>query len=182
MVFGDVEGIIKDHLTRYFLWRERLALVRDVTKIRSALCFTRAVVPKQSFWLTSSLLSRGPRRAGRTAFKSTMAAIFDPVPFIRPARNGGTIRPITRLQSPHFGGHVKRLIWTMVGAVHLAAILRNRVTYVPTQIRLSRAAMATIWQNVTLALGLKGVFLVASAFGITGQSIAILADTGATCL
>jgi predicted aspartyl protease len=111
-----------------------------------------------------------------------MAAIFDPVPFIRPARNGETIWPIASLQSPHFGGHVKRLIVTTVGAVHLAAILRNRVTYVPTQIRLSRASMATIWQNVTLALGLKGVFHVASAFGITGQSIAILADTGATCL
>ena len=63
-----------------------------------------------------------------------------------------------------------------------AAILRDRVTDVPAQIRLSRAAMANIRQNVTLALGLKAVFLVTSVFGITGLWIAILADTGATVL
>ena len=63
-----------------------------------------------------------------------------------------------------------------------AAILRDRVTDVPAQIRLSRAAMANIRQNVTLALGLKAVFLVTSVLGITGLWIAILADTGATVL
>jgi Cd2+/Zn2+-exporting ATPase len=63
-----------------------------------------------------------------------------------------------------------------------AAILRNRVTDVPAQIRLARAAMANIRQNVTVALGLKAVFLVTSVLGITGLWIAILADTGATVL
>lgn len=63
-----------------------------------------------------------------------------------------------------------------------AAILRDRVTDVPALIRLSRATMANIRQNVTLALGLKGVFLVTSVLGITGLWIAILADTGATVL
>jgi Cd2+/Zn2+-exporting ATPase len=63
-----------------------------------------------------------------------------------------------------------------------AAILRDWVTDVPAQIRLARAAMANIRQNVTLALGLKGVFLVTSVLGITGLWIAILADTGATVL
>jgi Cd2+/Zn2+-exporting ATPase len=63
-----------------------------------------------------------------------------------------------------------------------AAILRDRVTDVPAQIRLARAAMANIRQNVTLALGLKAVFLVTSVLGITGLWIAILADTGATVL
>jgi Cd2+/Zn2+-exporting ATPase len=63
-----------------------------------------------------------------------------------------------------------------------AAILRDRVTDVPGLIRLSRAAMANIRQNVTLALGLKAVFLVTTVFGMTGLWIAILADTGATVL
>lgn len=63
-----------------------------------------------------------------------------------------------------------------------AAILRDRVTDIPATIRLSRAAMANIRQNVTLALGLKAVFLVTSVFGLTGLWIAIMADTGATVL
>jgi len=63
-----------------------------------------------------------------------------------------------------------------------AAILRDRVTDIPAIIRLSRAAMANIRQNVSLALGLKAVFLVTSVLGLTGLWIAILADTGATVL
>ncbi|MCB5409006.1 heavy metal translocating P-type ATPase [Pseudogemmobacter faecipullorum] len=63
-----------------------------------------------------------------------------------------------------------------------AAILRDRVRDVPALIRLSRATMANIRQNVTLALGLKVVFLVTSVLGLTGLWIAILADTGATVL
>ncbi len=63
-----------------------------------------------------------------------------------------------------------------------AAILRDRVTDVPSTIRLSRATMANIRQNVAIALGLKAVFLVTSVFGLTGLWIAILADTGATVL
>lgn len=63
-----------------------------------------------------------------------------------------------------------------------AAILRNRVTDVPAKIRLARAAMSNIRQNVTIALGLKAVFLVTSVLGLTGLWIAILADTGATVL
>ena len=63
-----------------------------------------------------------------------------------------------------------------------AAILRDRVTDVAALVRLARAAMSNIRQNVTLALGLKAVFLVTSILGITGLWIAILADTGATVL
>lgn len=63
-----------------------------------------------------------------------------------------------------------------------AAILRNRVTDVAGKIRLARATMANIRQNVTIALGLKAVFLVTTVLGITGLWIAILADTGATVL
>ena len=63
-----------------------------------------------------------------------------------------------------------------------AALLRNRVTDVAGTIRLSRAAMANIRQNVAIALGLKGVFLVTTVLGMTGLWLAILADTGATVL
>ena len=62
------------------------------------------------------------------------------------------------------------------------AILRNRVTDVPALIRLARATMGNIRQNVALALGLKAVFLATTVLGITGLWIAILADTGATVL
>ena len=63
-----------------------------------------------------------------------------------------------------------------------AALLRNRVTDVAAMIRLARAAMGNIRQNVAIALGLKAVFLVTTIFGLTGLWIAILADTGATVL
>ena len=63
-----------------------------------------------------------------------------------------------------------------------AALLRNRVTDVAAMIRLARAAMGNIRQNVTLALGLKAVFLVTTVLGLTGLWIAIMADTGATIL
>ena len=63
-----------------------------------------------------------------------------------------------------------------------AAILRDRVTDIPAQIRLARTAMGNICQNITIALGLKAGFLVTSVLGITGLWIAIMADTGATVL
>ncbi len=62
------------------------------------------------------------------------------------------------------------------------ALLRNRVSDVAATIRLARAAMANIHQNISIALGLKAVFLVTTVFGFTGLWLAILADTGATVL
>lgn len=62
------------------------------------------------------------------------------------------------------------------------AILRDRVTDVPATIRLARATMGNIRQNVAIALGLKGAFLVTTVVGLTGLWPAILADTGATVL
>ncbi|MGR3480564.1 heavy metal translocating P-type ATPase [Salipiger marinus] len=63
-----------------------------------------------------------------------------------------------------------------------AAILRNRVTDAAGMIRLARATMTNIRQNIAIALGLKAVFLATTVLGITGLWIAILADTGATVL
>jgi Cd2+/Zn2+-exporting ATPase len=63
-----------------------------------------------------------------------------------------------------------------------AAILHGRVEDVSRVVRLSRAVMANIKQNIAVALGLKAVFLVTTVIGITGLWPAILADTGATVL
>ena len=63
-----------------------------------------------------------------------------------------------------------------------AAILQSRVAGTPGMIRLARATMANILQSITIALGLKAVFLVTTVAGMTGLWIAILADTGATVL
>ncbi|MDE2391974.1 MAG: HAD-IC family P-type ATPase, partial [Rhodospirillales bacterium] len=62
------------------------------------------------------------------------------------------------------------------------ALLRDRVMDVAGQIRLARATMANIRQNVAIALGLKGVFLVTTLIGLTGLWLAVMADTGATVL
>ncbi|MGR5195042.1 zinc/cadmium/mercury/lead-transporting ATPase [Vibrio rotiferianus] len=63
-----------------------------------------------------------------------------------------------------------------------AALTHNRLVELPAMIELSRATLNNIRQNVALALGLKGVFLVTSLFGITGLWVAVLADSGATAL
>ena len=62
------------------------------------------------------------------------------------------------------------------------ALLRSYAYDVVELVRLARAAMANIRQNIAVALGLKAVFLVTSVLGITGLWIAILADTGATVI
>ena len=63
-----------------------------------------------------------------------------------------------------------------------AALLHENVAGVPALVSLSRATMANIHQNITIALGLKAVFLITTLFGVTSLWMAILADTGATVL
>jgi len=63
-----------------------------------------------------------------------------------------------------------------------AAILHGRVMDIANMVALSRATMGNIRQNITVALGLKAVFLVTTIIGVTGLWPAILADTGATVL
>ncbi|MDT8879491.1 heavy metal translocating P-type ATPase [Halomonas saccharevitans] len=63
-----------------------------------------------------------------------------------------------------------------------AALLKDRVSGIAELIDLSRATLRNIKTNVALALGLKAVFLVTTALGITGMWIAVMADTGATVL
>ncbi|MBY3600064.1 heavy metal translocating P-type ATPase [Rhizobium bangladeshense] len=63
-----------------------------------------------------------------------------------------------------------------------AAVLHGRVGDVARMIALSKRTMRNILENITIALGLKAVFLVTTIIGITGLWPAILADTGATVL
>ncbi len=63
-----------------------------------------------------------------------------------------------------------------------AASLHGRVGDVGEMIALSKRTMANIKQNISIALGLKAVFLVTTIVGLTGLWPAILADTGATVL
>lgn len=63
-----------------------------------------------------------------------------------------------------------------------AAVLHGRVKDVANMVALSRLTMRNIFQNITISLGLKAVFLVTTVLGITGLWPAILADTGATVL
>ncbi len=63
-----------------------------------------------------------------------------------------------------------------------AALLHERVGDVASLVKLSQATMANIHQNITIALGLKAVFLATTLLGITTLWMAILADTGATVL
>jgi Cd2+/Zn2+-exporting ATPase len=63
-----------------------------------------------------------------------------------------------------------------------AALLHNDLRGIPAMIDLARRTRANILQNVTVALGLKAVFLLLSVTGGATLWMAILADTGATVL
>ncbi|WP_261421515.1 zinc/cadmium/mercury/lead-transporting ATPase [Serratia quinivorans] len=63
-----------------------------------------------------------------------------------------------------------------------AALTHNRLVGVAEMIRISRATHANIRQNITIALGLKGIFLITTLLGLTGLWLAVLADSGATAL
>ncbi|WBM70781.1 Zn(II)/Cd(II)/Pb(II) translocating P-type ATPase ZntA [Buttiauxella sp. WJP83] len=63
-----------------------------------------------------------------------------------------------------------------------AALTHNRLTELAGMINLARATHNNIRQNITIALGLKGIFLVTTLLGITGLWLAVLADSGATAL
>ncbi|MEL4015417.1 Zn(II)/Cd(II)/Pb(II) translocating P-type ATPase ZntA [Dryocola clanedunensis] len=63
-----------------------------------------------------------------------------------------------------------------------AALTHNRLTELAAMIGLARATHNNIRQNITIALGLKAIFLVTTLMGLTGLWLAVLADSGATAL
>lgn len=62
------------------------------------------------------------------------------------------------------------------------ALMHNRLVELPKMVELGQDTLANIKQNITLAVGLKAVFLVTTLLGFTGLWVAILADSGATAL
>jgi Zn2+/Cd2+-exporting ATPase len=61
-------------------------------------------------------------------------------------------------------------------------IMNDDLRRIPETIRLSRQTRAVLWQNISLALGIKAVFLVLALFGSATMWMAVFADLGATLL
>lgn len=61
-------------------------------------------------------------------------------------------------------------------------IMNDDLRRIPDVIRLSRKTHAVLWQNITLALGIKAIFLVLAVFGSATMWMAVFADMGASLL
>ena len=61
-------------------------------------------------------------------------------------------------------------------------IMNDDLRRIPETIRLSRKTHAVLWQNISLALGIKALFLVLALFGGATMWMAVFADLGATLL
>jgi Cd2+/Zn2+-exporting ATPase len=61
-------------------------------------------------------------------------------------------------------------------------IMNDDLRRVPETIRLSRRTSAILWQNISVALGIKAVFFVLALFGSATMWMAVFADMGANLL
>ncbi len=61
-------------------------------------------------------------------------------------------------------------------------VMNDDLRRIAETVRLSRAAHGVLWQNITLALGIKSVFLVLAVFGNASMWMAVFADMGASLL
>ncbi len=61
-------------------------------------------------------------------------------------------------------------------------IMNDDLRSIPAAIRLSRKTHAVLWQNISLALGIKAVFLVLAVVGSASMWMAVFADMGASLL
>lgn len=61
-------------------------------------------------------------------------------------------------------------------------IMNDDLRRIPEVIRLSQRTHAILWQNISLALGIKFVFLVLAVFGSASMWMAVFADMGASLL
>lgn len=61
-------------------------------------------------------------------------------------------------------------------------IMNDNLQRIPETIRLSRHTHAVLWQNITLALGIKVIFLGLALFGGATMWMAVFADMGASLL
>ncbi len=61
-------------------------------------------------------------------------------------------------------------------------VMNDDLRRIAETVKLSRATHAVLWQNITLALGIKAVFLVLAVFGNASMWMAVFADMGASLL
>lgn len=61
-------------------------------------------------------------------------------------------------------------------------VMNDDLGRIPATIRLSQRTHVVLWQNITLALGIKAVFMVLALFGSATMWMAVFADMGATLL
>lgn len=61
-------------------------------------------------------------------------------------------------------------------------VMNDDLRRIAETVRLSRSTYAVLWQNITLALGIKAVFLVLTVFGSATMWMAVFADMGASLL
>ena len=61
-------------------------------------------------------------------------------------------------------------------------VMNDDLRRIAETVRLSRATHAVLWQNISLALGIKSVFLVLAVFGNATMWMAVFADMGASLL
>lgn len=61
-------------------------------------------------------------------------------------------------------------------------VMNDNLQRLPETIRLSRRTHAVLWQNITLALGIKAIFLVAAVVDGASMWMAVFADMGASLL
>ncbi|WP_418316207.1 heavy metal translocating P-type ATPase [Piscinibacter sakaiensis] len=61
-------------------------------------------------------------------------------------------------------------------------VMNDDLRRIAETVRLSRSTHAVLWQNITLALGIKAVFLVLAVFGSATMWMAVFADMGASLL
>jgi len=61
-------------------------------------------------------------------------------------------------------------------------IMNDNLERVAETVRLSKRTHAILWQNISLALGIKSVFLVMAVFGTATMWMAVFADMGASLL
>ncbi|MBN9428732.1 MAG: heavy metal translocating P-type ATPase [Burkholderiales bacterium] len=61
-------------------------------------------------------------------------------------------------------------------------VMNDDLRRIAEAVKLSRSTHAVLWQNITLALGIKAVFLVLAVFGNATMWMAVFADMGASLL
>jgi Cd2+/Zn2+-exporting ATPase len=61
-------------------------------------------------------------------------------------------------------------------------IMNDDLGRIAETIRISRRTHSVLWQNISLALGIKAVFLVLAVFGNASMWMAVFADMGASLL